>query len=395
MGREKLAGEWTKVPGWDAGRAWRDPDGTLTFYIRKQVAGVRRELNTGATSLRAALKQLERFEAEPDAYRPGGDPAAAPLELDNGLSKDFLAWSLVEKGNTKAWVRKQQLALAWWMDRLRGVNLRRADLAEHILPHLNRTPGKATKIRVLKGFYSWLRKERHLVKAAQDPTYGALVAPQAKPAQWGKSKVVPREHFLLVLEHLTSPWREALHVQAGTGWHTSEVVRFAADGAIEPLPKTMRVENGAAGVLVCPLHKSGDIHRTAVTAEVLEAAKQLRAHVARMAEERAANHLAVAVARAEAEGLPKPKKVEAPGSFSREWYERAVRAACAVVKRPDGEVGIPPFSPGRMRHSTATWAIEAGASPAAVSAFLGHKSPVTTKRFYAVHATVPKVPTLV
>jgi integrase len=106
---------------------------------------------------------------------------------------------------------------------------------------------------------------------------------------------------------------------------------------------------------------SGDEHRTAVSSEVLEAGKRLRAH----------------------------------GSLSREWYDRAVRAACAAVKRPDGEVGIPVFTPGRLRHSTATWAIEAGASPAAVSAFLGHKSPVTTKRFYATHAVVPKVPTLV
>lgn len=149
-------------------------------------------------------------------------------------------------------------------------------------------------------------------------------------------------------------------MQAGTGWHTTEVVRFAAAGTIEPLPKSMKVENGAVGVLVCPLHKSGDVHRTAVSAEVLDAAKRLRAH----------------------------------GAFSREWYDRAVRSACETVKRPDDEVGIPVFTPGRFRHSLATWAFEAGADPYAVSAFLGHKSPQTTKRFYATLATVPKVPTL-
>ena len=53
-----------------------------------------------------------------------------------------------------------------------------------------------------------------------------------------------------------------------------------------------------------------------------------------------------------------------------------------------------PFSPGQYRHSVATWAVEAGADPAAVAAFLGHKSPATTKRFYATLAVCPKIPTL-
>ena len=64
------------------------------------------------------------------------------------------------------------------------------------------------------------------------------------------------------------------------------------------------------------------------------------------------------------------------------------------VPRPDGTDGIDVFSPGQFRHSVATWAFEQGADPAAVSAFLGHKSPATTKKFYATLATVPKIPTL-
>jgi hypothetical protein len=42
----------------------------------------------------------------------------------------------------------------------------------------------------------------------------------------------------------------------------------------------------------------------------------------------------------------------------------------------------------------ATRAIEMGVAPEAVSAFLGHKSTATTKRFYAVHAIRPKIPTI-
>jgi integrase len=77
-----------------------------------------------------------------------------------------------------------------------------------------------------------------------------------------------------------------------------------------------------------------------------------------------------------------------------QWYDRAVGPRAQSRQAADGKIGIPVFTPGRFRHSIATWAFEAGADPFAVSAFLGHKSPSTTKKFYAALATVPKVPTL-
>jgi len=349
------------------GRVRFDAKGRPVYVIRKQVAGRRFEVSTRKHTLAAALAEWERFEKDPEGYAAGLTGTAPPVHLDaepdaDGvplLTREFLRWSLREKGNTPQWVTKQKAALAWWMERLGGVNLRRATLRDHIGPALEKAGDKATRVRVLKAFYGWLRKERHALTYAEDPTLD-LRAPPSRPAQRVKSKVIPREHYLLVRDALTAPWRDALVVQAGTGWHTSEVVRFAASGTIEPLPKAMTVANGAVAVLVCPLHKSGDTHRTAVSTEVLDAAKRLREH----------------------------------GAFSREWYDRAVRSACATVKRPDGEVGIPVFTPGRFRHSVATWAIEAGADPFAVSAFLGHKSPATTKKFYATLACPPKVATL-
>jgi integrase len=42
----------------------------------------------------------------------------------------------------------------------------------------------------------------------------------------------------------------------------------------------------------------------------------------------------------------------------------------------------------------ASWAIEAGADPALVAAFLGHRSPRTTRKFYATNVSPAKVPTL-
>jgi hypothetical protein len=341
------------------GRIRTDAKGRPVYVIRKQIGGHRYEVSTRKHTLAAALAEWERFEKDPDRYQPAGAPGTGAIYLDNALSVAFVTWSLNDKGNSAAWVRAQKSALAWWMERLGGVDLRRATVRDNILPPLEGAPGRPHKIEVIKAFFGWLRKVQHVITAADDCTLD-LAVPQAKPAQWVKSKVIPREHYLLVRDALTSPWREALIVLAGTGWHVSELSRFAEAGTIDPLPPAMKVEHGAVGVLVCPRHKSGDMHRTAVSQEVLDAAKHLLAR----------------------------------GYFARDRLEKVIRAACAAVKRPDGGIGIPMFTPARFRHSVATWAIEAGASPESVAAFLGHKSMATTRKFYATLATVPKVPTL-
>ncbi len=243
--------------------------------------------------------------------------------------------------------------LSWWMERLVRVDLRRASLRDHILPALERAPGRRQRIEVIKALYGWLRKVEHVMGAAEDPTLDTLTVPQARPAQWDRSKVIPKEHYLLVRERLTGPWPDLLAVLAGTGWHLTELNTFAEGGNIEPLPRSMQDPHGAAGVLVTPRHKSGKVHRTAVSAEVLEAARRVRER----------------------------------GTFSPIWFYKAVWSACAAA-------GIPKFNPGAFRHSVATWALDNGAAPESVAAFLGHESMRTTRRFYAVHATVPKVPSL-
>jgi integrase len=351
-------GRWAP---WEGGRKWITSDGKIAaYYIRKRVGGKRYEIRTPAITEGVAHEHLKRFLADPEGYDPTGVAPREGLYLTEKLVTEYLAYSKAE-GNSVGWRRKQKHILAWWGERLERVDLRRASLHDHILPALKRRDATAKhhRVAVLKGLFTWLRTEVHRITTAEDPVFGQLKVPQAGVAQLTKSKVVPRDHVLLVVEHLTAPWRDALLLQAGTGWHTTEIQRFAAEGSIEPLPKHAAQE-GVAGVVVCPMRKSGEPQRTRVSPDVLEAAKRLRAH----------------------------------GAISREWYDRAVVAACATVKRPDGEVGIPKFTPGHLRHSLATWAIDAGADPAQVAAFLGHRSPRTTKKFYATHASPRKVPTL-
>ncbi len=338
------------VGKWLGGRIWAAKGGIHTYWIRRKVGGRAYNLSTRCTNERAALKQLERFEADPEGYTPSGVRGDA-IVLSAELVTAFLKWSL-DRGNSLPWVATQRRYLAWWAQKLGRRDLRRVSLRHHIRPALDTAKNEKHRIETIKALYGWLRKERHTISAAEDPTYGALSVPQGRPEQWRTPKAIQRAHHDAVWGCITQPWRDMLTVLAGTGWHVSELERFIRAGTVANLPSSASLAHGAFKVLVCPRRKSGETQRTAVSSEATDAAARLRAR----------------------------------GTFSCIRFYRAVEAACDAA-------GVPRFPPGRYRHTVATWAIEQGADPAAVAAFLGHKNSSTTRRFYATLAVVPKVPT--
>lgn len=337
---------------WLGGFIRENEDGEPIYVIRKRVDGHQYEVSTRCHTERAALKQLERFEADPSSYSPSGDDKA-PLFLDAELAEAFLTFCRDVKRNSPLWLNKQKAYVGWWAGKLEGLSLARVSLTGHIEPALVGTKARAHRIATIKAIYSWLRKVKHALTPAQDPTFGTLSVPQSDPnARLMKDKAVSKKDYLKTREQLDGHWRAALDVQAGTGWHITEVKRFAEGGAIEDHPQKSKAK-GVAGVLVCPETKAGGLLRTAVGKDVLVAAGLLLER----------------------------------GTFSVEKYGLAMKAACLTA-------GVPGFTPGRMRHSVATWAINSGADPAQVSAFLNHKNPRTTRKFYATHAVATKVPTL-
>jgi integrase len=317
------------------------PKGVHVIY--KRVRGQLYEISTRATSSRAALEHLARFQADPEGYKekPQVEAPRGALVLDAELGKAFLLWSRDTKRNTARWVRDQQRALAWWQEQLADADLRTVKTAR-LRTALDGVKGEKQLIATLKTFYGWLRTERHLISTAEDPTYGQLKVPQARPKQETKVKAIGREEYERALAALDGWPRDALEVLGGTGWHFTELERFAKAGELERHPL-----NGAS-VLLCPQTKGGAPLRTQVGQAVAEAAARLR------------------------------------GCSSVDYFR--FRDALQNV----GAM----FNPGYLRHSVATWAINAGADPASVAAFLGHKSFATTKRFYATHAVPAKVPTL-
>lgn len=293
------------------------------------------------TLLREILSRLERLEA---AIIP---PERPPLFLDHSLIQRFLATSEKE-GISQRWLVSQRRYLLWWSGILAGEDLRSLSLST-VSAALEAIPARSHRIAVLKRFYSWLRQDLHLVKPEEDPTLHRLRVPQARPAQLQTKKAFSKNDFAAVRALLSPNWRDAADVLAGTGWHFAELQRFARCGTIEERPTA-----GGAGVLICPLTKGGETLRTAVSSEVLQAAQRVRLR----------------------EGL------------SEKWFRQA-------LTRASEEAGVEvAVTPGRFRHSVATWAVDSGEDLAAVASFLGHRSSRTTRRFYATFSTPRKVATL-
>lgn len=279
---------------------------------------------------------LQRLAAIEQLLTPRPKP---PLYLDAARLELFLAWSRDVQHTTPKWLGDQRRYGQWWIAKLQGCDLRHCDLPGRIIPALDGVGGRAPRIAVLKRIYSWLRLERHELATEEDPTYAQLRQPQSKPAQLRIVKTFARRDYEALRKHLAPHYRAAAEVLAGTGWHYTELDRFARGGTFAP-----------GRVLICPRTKRGVPLRTRVTARVLRAATLVRER----------------------------------GTISEKRFREALRRASV-------EAGLRTVRPGEFRHSVASCAIEAGEAPAHVAAFLGHQSERTTRTFYATHATPRRV----
>jgi len=326
---------------WPGGRVFVSSTGERTYHIFKMRNGRRYSVSTRCSNLKAALKELERWELDPDSYRPQG---TSELTITKELIDAFVFEGRA-KGNTEGRLWRKRSVMAWWQEGFKADV--RTITPERAYSLVEGVPDGERKKSVLKTCLSWLQSTG---RTERDLGEGIRVVPSV-PAQFTRPKVVALSRHRKVMEKLDDKYRDLCTVLAGTGCHVEELGRFIEAGRIE-YPEAQG-EDPPRYVLVTPRHKSGDIHKTEVS-EVVEAA-------AFRAKERA--------------------------WFNRVLLGRALSKACRDAK-------VATYGPSWYRHSVATWAIEKGADPAAVSAFLGHRHPSTVKRFYATHAVVPKVPTL-
>jgi integrase len=371
----------TRPTRWAGGRIRYGRDGRATYQIREQRDGRAWAFALRARSEEEAEAELALFRRDPALYareveRRKAEGGAAPVRLDDPTMLAFLEWTRDVKHRTPGYCHDLKVYLEWWQARIGKIDLRSKGLSlSRVKDALRGCTAERHRIAAIKAFLGWLRAEGE-IETADDPTFGALKVPPARPAKRSDKGDVPREHVLAVIERLRSglgnlpTYALMLHVQAGTGWHTTEVLRFMEGGKIEPLPRAQAATEDAAGVLVYTMRKGREHEeeeRKVVSAEVLTAAKRLRLHGP--------------FRHADGEDAGKPRDVRSV----RDTYDQALARACKACK-------VPAFTGAMMRHTVATAAINAGADPAVVAAYLGHKDKRTTLRFYARHGVSPKPP---
>jgi integrase len=328
------------VEKWDGGYVHRQKDGRALFVIQREIGGRRYHVSTRAHSSTAAHEQLKRFESDPDGYveqMRDRKPADVGVVLTSALVTEFQEWLRTrERPTAPEYVTHVARYLGEWTEDLNGRDLRKVTLAE--LKDIIRVRGVAKRHRiiVLKSFCSYLREERSLLDRRTDATLD-LKVPQASPEKRRRRKAVDAERVRAVLKVLAPAYRDCLLLLSHTGWHKSELARFARQ------PEA-RIAEGRGEVLAVlqVQHKGGETTRTPVSdRKVLEAARRIRMRG----------------------GLPKD-------------MDKTLKRACESA-------GVTAFTWGVMRHSVATWAIENGTSPEVVAEFLGHKDKRTTLAFYA------------
>lgn len=327
---------WTTVEGW-SGRVWVSKGGKRVFYIRQHRDGKRWDVSTKCSTLRGAVKELERFESDPAGYRPQG--TGEQLVLDEAMIERYASWC---RENTESqdprWLEAKKRYLRWWAEQLGGKTLSSVSLSR-ILDALAGQPSRKDRVVAIKHLYSWLRRTDQLA-ASDDPTLDTLAVPQSRPEQdtSGESKVIPEADFQAVLPKLPGVVQELVRLMAGTGCHLSEALRLMESGTVD-------------GNVIGFRHKGGHVHRIEVEPGVAAAARWL---------------------------------IERGSPPARETVYRAIRAACTAA-------GVEQWTPGRFRHTYATTARQRGVSAADVALALGHTSPATTLSWYATTAVVKGV----
>lgn len=331
-------------PQWLGGFIRMTKAGKPTYVIERHWRGGYFKASTRCHTEQAALKELARFEEDPESYVSGGRDR---LVMTPELVMEYRTYQL-GRGNTYEWAGECARVLLDWLEALDGRDLRRLKAAEHIKPALAQWKGQASRIVALKGFYSWLRFEKGLVKHTEDPTPDIRIQ-KGRSRRLTAPRDVPLEKVRHVYAHLREDVRDVLQLLAATGWHVSEAIRFAHNGEIRKDP------TGKSLATLVTWHKRKEHAVSGITnPEHLEAAQRIRAKGTMLGRSRLA----------------------------------------FLMRRANRDAGIDatrerPVFFGDMRHNVGTWAIEAGEDVANTAKHANHTDERMMREHYVRHA-VPR-----
>lgn len=234
-----------------------------TYILERWIAGKHWHLSTKCRTERAALKELERFEASPLDYKPGRQRRSVGLEMTPELVDEYVRW-VKAKGRHPQYVGEQDRYNGQLMTKLGGRDFRRLKLSD-IVEAIDSFGASArpNRIAAIKAFASWLRREKGLLTRAEDPTLD-LKNIRNTPERFRRRKAMTLSTVQKVIPLLGEEVGDVAIVLAATGLHLSELQRLheGKGGLYEPAawqkPKGVIVNVQVA-------HKGGKFHVVALT----------------------------------------------------------------------------------------------------------------------------------
>jgi integrase len=333
----------TGRPKWLGGFIRETARGKRVYVIEKRIKGELFKVSTRCHTEKAALAELARFEVDPMLYVPGG---AVGLRMTSELIIEYRNWQLTERGNSHEWAHTSGNMLADWQAALGEIDLRRLTSAR-VKETLQRwDTSRPARVTCLKGFYTWLRKEKGLLKHHEDPMPDVRI-PERKSSKETGARDVPFEVVCAVFRALRPDVRDILQMMAGTGMHLAEAARFAEKGEIRPDPSKQ-----ALATLTVWHKRKEDFAYPVTSQDALDAATRIR---------------------------------EQGWMLNRHRLWELMVAANKAAGVPDEQR----LNFGDMRHCVATWAIELGEDIRNVARAYNHESEAMLRKHYVRHA-VPR-----
>ena len=303
-----------------------------SYVIERWIDGKHWHVSTKCRTERAAIKELEKFEADPKGYRHARGDKSKGLVVDDELVAEYLAWMKAERLSA-GHIAEHERYLGQFMVALSGRDLRRIGfVALRELVHALGTTARWNRVKAVKAFASWLRRHKGLLPRAEDPTLD-LLNPIQSPEKNRRSKAMSVKTVEAAIALMTPEVADIAIVLAATGLHLSELFRFhAGEGGLFE-PADWQKEDGVLANMMVQ-HKGGQRHVVAITDQpTLDAIKRIQAR----------------------------PKLPARGTIG------------DSDRRVTKELGMK-FSMGWLRHSVATWLAMGRVSEQEIANQLGHTS---------------------
>jgi integrase len=250
-----------------------------SYVIERWIDGKHWHLSTKCRTERAALKELERFEAAPAEYRRARGAKSQGLQITPDLVAEYLTWMRAE-GLSRGHIIEHERYVGQFLVAMAGRDLRRMGfVALRDLIDTMGTTARWNRVKAVKAFASWLRRHKGLLPRAEDPTLD-LLNPVQTPEKNRRRKAMSLATVEAAIDLMPPEVADIAIVLAATGLHISEVIRFhAGEGGLYEPADWQRADNVLMNMMV--QHKSGKRHVVAVTDQgTLEALRRIQARPA-------------------------------------------------------------------------------------------------------------------